>query len=201
MKVKIALILSLIFSTGIYAADAKICDKASSLDVTNDGLKTIMVAGLKINQSEFKDIQRKLCTYLSISDSTGFKPKEFKKIILDGMGVFEHASNANQVVSSFLNDHKSNLKCDAHSILSGNRNILLFKTALIDGVIDLFDEILLDDENYEIDFNGYEMVNGKKETVIDYIDKLLKTGSYDRAELVSIREVIVDLGGKKGDEL
>lgn len=201
MKVKIALILCLIFSSGIYAADAQICETGGVPSVSNEGLNTIMVAGIKISGDEFNSIRVDLCKDIKISYAEGFSPTRFKQIILNGVGVKQSASNANEVVSSFLNDHKNKLVCDKNGASSTSRNMLLFKSALLDGVIDLYDEILLDDEEYEIDFNGYEVVNGKKETVLDYIDKLIDGDNDDSDELESIREVIVELGGKKGVEL
>ena len=176
MKKTLALIFAFVLSSGTVHADS-------------------------LTAKEVEDINRKLCTYLSISDSTGFYAEKFNKIILDGVGVSQASADANKAVSKFLNDHKNNLVCDAHSILSGNREKLLIKSALMDGVIDLFDEILLDDELYEIDFNAYEIVDGKKETLVDWIDFLISTGWYDLGELKSIQEVVIDLGGKRGSEL
>ena len=154
-----------------------------------------------LTPKEVDDINRKLCTYMSISDSTGFYAYKFNKIILDGIGVSQASERANKAVSKYLNDNKNNIICTTHSILAGKQEHLFMKTAITDGIIDLFDEILLDDELYEIDFNGYEIVDGKKETILDWIDIALEMPGQDRAELLSIEEVIVDLGGKRGSEL
>ena len=176
MKKKLALIFAFVLSSGTVHADS-------------------------LTAKEVEDINRKLCTYMSISDSTGFYAYKFNKIILDGVGVSQASERANKAVSKYLNDNKNNIICTTHSILAGKREHLFMKTALTDGVIDLFDEILLDDELYEIDFNGYEIVDGKKETLLDWIDFLKEWGAHDEGTLLSIEEVIVDLGGKRGSEL
>lgn len=175
MKKKLALIFAFALSSGTAQADS-------------------------LTAKEVEDINDALCVNLSHADNTGFRPERFKRIILEGIGVSESSPDANKAVSRYLNDNKNNIICLVHSLLT-NPEKLYTKKAIQDGVIDLFDEILLDDELYEIDFNGYEIVDGKKETILDWIDIALEMPGQDRAELLSIEEVIVDLGGKRGSEL
>ena len=82
MKKKIALIFAFVLSSGTAQADS-------------------------LTAKEVEDINRKLCTYMSISDSTGFYAEEFNKIILDGIGVSQASERANKAVSKYLNDNKS----------------------------------------------------------------------------------------------
>jgi hypothetical protein len=160
--------------------------------------ETVQANSLTVAQVEA--INSELCKNLSFSDSTGFYPERFNRIILEGIGVSESSADVNKAVSKFLNDHRNDLFCDPHSMLE-NKEKLLMKSALVDGVLDLFDEILLDDELYEIDFNGYEIVDGKKETLLDWIDLMIRLDRWSNDDLESIKEVIIDLGGKRGSEL
>ena len=176
MKKKIALIFAFVLSSGTAQADS-------------------------LTAKEVEAINSDLCKNLSFSDTTGFYPERFNRIILEGIGVPESSLDAKKAVSKYLNDNKNHLLCHTNSILVGKKEKLFMKMALMDGVIDLFDEILLNDEFYEIDFNGYEIVDGKKETLLDWIDILIDRESHDYAELRSIEQVIVDLGGKRGSEL
>jgi hypothetical protein len=138
---------------------------------------------------------------LIYATANGFKPLEFKKVILDGLGINENSENVNQVMSSFLNKYKQELVCPKDQSRKNSRDLHIYKTAILGGVIDLYDEILLNTDEYDIDFNAYEIVDGKKETVLDYIDKCLLTGQFDNDELELLKDDIIEAGAKRGDEI
>ena len=138
---------------------------------------------------------------MSLSLTRGFEVSTFKNYILDGLGVRHNVLNSNEIVANFLNKYKNKLICPENKTRIYSRKMHLYKVALLDGILDLYDEILLDDEEYQIDFNAYELVDNKKETVLDYIDKLIVENHGDIEELDSIRGVIIELGGKKGKDL
>lgn len=133
----------------------------------------------QLNDKEFNTIRKNLCAEISFSALQEFDSKRFKSHILKSMDVNSSSSNANEVVSEFLNTNKNKLICEGDRTSINkfrSRKQHLFKMALYDVVIELYDEILLDEESYKIDFNGYEIVDGQKETIVDYIDKLIATG-------------------------
>lgn len=154
-----------------------------------------------LSKKEVEDIRDSLCIITDASKSSGFQKARFEKPILDAYKTSDFDKNKNQIVSHFLNSYKNDLICKKINDTTVKRNLHLYKLNLLRSVIDTFDELLLDEDNYTIDFNAYEIVDGKKETVVDYIDKLIAGGLHDRGELLSIRDVIVHLGGKKGSEL
>ncbi|MEL6562426.1 MAG: hypothetical protein AAFQ94_29925, partial [Bacteroidota bacterium] len=66
---------------------------------------------------------------------------------------------------------------------------------------------ILETEEYagKVDYNFYEIVDGKKETILDYIDKILNDENlmivYDKEELEDFIDMIEDSEGKRGSEL
>jgi hypothetical protein len=154
-----------------------------------------------LTQQEVLLIRNLLCMDIITATNFGFQEERFKKIILDGLGINENSENVNQVVSSFLNKYKQELVCPKDQSRKNSRDLHLYKTAILDGVIDLYDEILLNTDEYDIDFNAYEIVDGKKETVLDYIDKLIKTNVHGTEELELLKDDIIEAGAKRGDEI
>lgn len=154
-----------------------------------------------LSKKEVDYIANQLCYVTDSASVKGFDKELFEKPILDTYKISKNDKNKNQIVSHFLNTYKNDLICKKASDSIVRRDLHVYKLALFRSVIDTFDELLLDEDNYTIDFNAYEIVDGKKETVVDYIDKLIAAGRHDRGELLSIRDVIVHLGGKKGSEL
>ena len=154
-----------------------------------------------LTKEEVASVRNALCTETDLYRSAGFNKAKFEKPIIEIYKISANDKNKNQIVSHFLNTYKNELICVRKQDTDIKRNVHLYKYALFRSIIDMFDELLLDEDNYTIDFNAYEIVDGKKETVVDYIDKLIAAGRHDRGELLSIRDVIVHLGGKKGSEL
>lgn len=154
-----------------------------------------------LTEQEVLRIRNLLCMDIITATNFGFQKERFKKVILDGLGVNENSENVNQVVSSFLNKYKQELVCPKDQSRKNSRDLHIYKTAILGGVIDLFDEILLNTDEYDIDFNAYEIVDGKKETVLDYIDKMIATNRRDNDELELLKDDIIEAGAKIGDEL
>jgi hypothetical protein len=155
----------------------------------------------EVSDEKIKSIRNRLCMNVISATSVGFDPNTFKKVIFEGLGLDENISNGNQIVSEFLNTYKQQLVCPKDASRKNSRDLHLYKAAILGGVIDLFDEILLDDDEYEIDLNAFEIVDSKKETVLDYIDKLIATNRRDNDELELLKDDIEELGGKRGAEL
>jgi len=152
-----------------------------------------------LTEKEINDIALRLCIIII---TQGFEVKRINRIIAEGIDIDTNDPNINSFVSVFLNKYKNKLICPKDKRSSLSREKHLFKEAIFRGKIDLFDEILFDDENYTIDFNAYEIVDGKKETVLDYIDFIIQSGRGDPDDLDSIKDVIIlEFGGKYGYEL
>ncbi len=211
MKIKILLVNLFLISSSLGNAQDKNC---------NCGLTKAVQSYLESNQTNnleesIKDWQErklskdkvsylaaKLCGNINFSSSAGFKPQEFKSIILKDIGASESLSEEekNKKVTWFLNTYKNELICAPNHLKRDDRPLHLYKTAILDGVIDLFDE-LTDDDLYQIDWNSYEIIDGKKETVIDYLDKVLNGVFSDNEDLEMLREDLLDMGAKRGKDL
>lgn len=203
MKVKIGLIFGLIFSANAITAEVSICEKTGLPKIVNASVNDIIKPMDKLNDDEIRNIALNLCGHIKFASSAGFSPKKFKEIILKDIGAPSNLSEKekNQKVSKFLTENKNKLVCAKNHLKKDSRELHLYKTAILDGVIDLYDEILTDDEDYEIDLNAYQIVDGKKETVIDYLDKVLAGKFSGSDELELLRDDLIDMGAKRGVDL
>jgi hypothetical protein len=154
-----------------------------------------------LTKEEVDYIANKLCYLTDSASVIGFNKEVFERYILETYKISKDDKNKNKIVSYFLNTYKNELICKKAKDSIVRRDLHVYKLALFRSVINFFDELLLDEDNYTIDFNAYEMVDGKKETLVDYIDKLIEAGRHSKGELLSIRDVVVHLGGKRGVDL
>ena len=68
--------------------------------------------------------------------------------------------------------------------------------------MDLFQDHLLDAGFGVIDFNAYEIVDGKKETLLDWIDKIIAIGRGSTSQFEDLKEVLEEeFYGKRGKDL
>ena len=183
--------------------DCELLQTANNYFGEYDIQSTDLIQVKELSNLEIQTIAAKLCVNVKLASAGGFKPEKFKNIIFDALEVDRNESTEvkNEILSIFLNQNKQKLVCPKNRDKANDRDRHVYKTAILSGVFDLFDEILLDDDLYDIDFNAFEIVDGKKETVVDYINKLIETGQYTNEDLELLRDDIIDLGGKKGNEL
>jgi len=200
IKKLVSLIIVSLFVVGAFAQEIS-TDSKGVPEIAGTEVNAIMSTMKALSDDELKKIASKLCGDVYLSDTVGFSFKRFIKLIADGVGADPNAENINEVISTFLNTNKNKLICSEDKYKQDKREKHLYKQALLRGITDLYDDVLLDDELYEIDFNSYEIVNGKKETILDYIDKLIEGDSHDSDELRLIQMDIEELGGKRGADL
>ena len=157
----------------------------------------------ELTESDIKVIADKLCAIVKFASSSEFSSEKFKNVIYTQLKVSSSLSEKekNLIVSNFLNKYKQKLICPESKDDAFDRDLHLFKTALFEGVIELYDDILLDDELFNIDLNAYQIVDGKKETVLDFIEKLLTTKFKGDTSYELLRDDIIEFGGKRGKEL
>lgn len=204
MKIKMFLILTFIFSSGIYAADAEICAGIGVPEIAGESVNEILAANepvKKYSETQITNAARAACNYLADSLTLGFSSSKFKEKIANQIGLNPNDKDINSLLSDFLNQNKDKMICAKDPKSNTSRSMHFYKYAILNGIIDLYDEILFDDEEFEIDFNAVEMVDGKPETLVDYIDKRIASGTGIANTLKGIRIDVVDLGGKKGADL
>ncbi|RXP54521.1 hypothetical protein EC396_09045 [Lutibacter sp. HS1-25] len=150
---------------------------------------------------QIKNAAGTACAYLEASLREGFNASKFKEKIATQIGVNPNNEDINSILSDFLNQNKNKMICAKDPKSNTSRSMHFYKYAILNGIIDLYDEILFDDEEFEIDFNAVEIVDGKPETLLDYIDKRITTGTGIANTLKGVRIDVVDLGGKTGQQL
>ena len=105
----------------------------------------------------------------------------------------------------FLNDYSNCLICE--ETYWRDRGITfpakhLYKRMFAANCMDLFEDHLLEAGFGVIDFNAYEIVDGKKETLLDWIDKKIAIGKGPIADLKDLKEVLEEeFYGKRGKDL
>jgi len=150
---------------------------------------------------EVSDIHYCLCRSVS-TDAVDFNTDHFRSIIANGIGIDPNQEGANKLISLFLNEHFNDLICPKDPKDTTHRKKHIFKDIiLIRGGFDIFNDIVMDPDEYSIDWNLYEIVNGKKETLIDYIEYLIEREGDDDGDYAFLISDIRDLGGKRGAEL
>ena len=110
------------------------------------------------------------------------------------------------IVSQFLNENQNVLICgnDTHVKIRDKEHILKRSIAYHGPH---FLRRILETEEYagKVNYNFYEIIDGKKETILDFIDKILDDEDlmhvYDKEELEDFIDMIEYSGGKRGSEL
>lgn len=112
--------------------------------------------------------------------------------------------NKGKYVSKFFNENNHLLICGDDTDFYGRENEHIFKRMLALSEHEFLVHAA-NSEDYEIDWNFYEIVDGKKETMLDYIDKIINDSElaldYNIPELKTLIRTIKARGGKRGHEL
>ena len=107
-------------------------------------------------------------------------------------------------VSKFFNDNNSKLICDDDNDIYIRENEHILKRSLALGEYNFLNHAA-NNSKYELDWNFYEMVDGKKETILDYLDMIIGdeelASEYDIPELKSLVRTLKGRGAKKGNQL
>jgi hypothetical protein len=130
----------------------------------------------------------------------GFENSILKHII----GVDENHPDKEKLISKFFNENNAKLICgeDTDEFIRPNEHILKRSIALSE-----YDFLLhaANSSKYTLDWNFYEMVDGKKETILDYLDMIINDEElaleYDVDELKELITVLEQSGGKRGKDL
>jgi hypothetical protein len=142
MKVKIGLIFGLIFSANAITAEVAICEKTGLPKIANESVTDIMKPMKTLTDDEIEVIAQKLCVNIIVARSGEFQKDKFNNIILDSLEVSSSTSSKekNEIISNFLNTNKQKLICKESEAKANDRDLHFFKTAALEGIIDLYDE-------------------------------------------------------------
>jgi hypothetical protein len=155
-------------------------------------------------QNDDDELASRICnaSYLAFG---GAEPAKFlNAAILSQLGVDLNHPNRSQIISDFFNENHDNLICNGMSHKKHREYEHIFKRAIAHKEYGFLYHYA-GNEEYSINFNTYEIVDGKKETLLDYVDMILsdpvKRDEYNIDELKMVRLTLVEIGVLKGEEL
>lgn len=172
---------------------------------TNSSLKSsVKVAERQVASVRRTDIGAVLCRCLNGSLRVDDPATKFERAILKEIGVDVNHPNKEKIISEFFNKNNEKLNCGKETTNGWREREHILKRSISANMYHFLQKVG-SSRKYSIDFNYYEMVDGKKETILDYLDKILADDDlmegYDRDELEELVGMIEDVGGKRGDEL
>jgi len=165
----------------------------------------------KIDDERIKDLVIRICrsalTFRNASADTAGESIEY--MLLKFLGTSKEDKNHKQILTKFWNENSEKLICTDEGSTKYTRNPQHFMKRIVDlGMYKsvLYDFLLSDEDDYPINVNAIEVYKGKKETVLDYIDNILKDPAVDEKynvkEIQSLRRALLnDYGAKKASEL
>jgi hypothetical protein len=143
-------------------------------------------------------------TYYSSLNSTN-PTEDFDMKILEKLGEDKNSPNRKNIVGKFLNENHKNLICGEDSDARLRSNEPLLKRAIGRGEYGLINNLMFFEDDYKYNLNHYEIVDGKKETILDYIEKILNDPEllkrYDTDSLMVLHNDFIEYEAKRGKEL
>ncbi len=146
----------------------------------------------------------KVCTSLYIRGHNSSPVSAFEESLLKHMGLPTDIPNKEKLISKFFNENNSKLICedDVDEYIRENEHVLKRSIAL--GLYHFLSHAANSSE-YELDWNFYEIVDDKKETILDYLDMIIADKElaldYNIPELKSLMLTLEEAGAKRGREL
>ncbi|WP_157603721.1 hypothetical protein [Polaribacter atrinae] len=154
---------------------------------------------------ENDDLRSSICraAYLALHGPTPVV--SFESVILKKIQVDFDDPNKFYKISEFLNDNHKNLICGDDSNTKHRKNEHIFKRMIALQDYAYIDHLAENDELYSINWKLYEIIEGKKETILDYVNMIIadkeKFNEYDEDGLFELRDMLIEMGVKKGSEL
>jgi len=195
---KIVFLLTFILTLNVGFSQNKTFDEKSLRD---EELVVLAVHKLSLNDYELQKILRSLVQF--------FDTKRISNNNLDFSHFFLYFSVWTDIYkgkeedfepffTEFLNVYNKRLILPSYYEMPPMH---FYKSIADQNLVFFFEECIIDG-GWRPDLNAYEIVNNKKETLLDYINYLLKVGRGDPDTMVFIRDMLHDeCGAKFGAEL
>lgn len=149
-------------------------------------------------------LARDMCRKGYVHWSSSSPIKGFEKSILRYLGYPEDDPEKEKHISAFFNQYNACLICDDSADIYIRENEHILKRSLALGEYN-FVYYAAKSNKYKLDWNFYEIVEGEKETIIDYIEKIINdeelASDYNVLELKTLVSYIENSGGKRGKKL
>lgn len=160
-------------------------------------------------QAKMRDFGSILCRCLNSSVRHDDPASKFERMILLEIenikfGEGKSYSSKEALISDFFNQNNPKLMCGRETRGSWREREHILKRSISANMYHFLEKVGSSRE-YSMDFNYYEIIDGEKETLLDYLDKILADEDlmegYDRDELETLVHMIENDGGKRGREL
>jgi hypothetical protein len=187
MKITIVLLLTFLLSNSIFS-------------------QNVIIENGKVigNDSENNALADNICGASYSAWQTGTPVDSFESTILNEINVSYDDPLRAKKISDFINNNHDKLICSDDSLQKHRKREHVFKRAIALQSYYYFHHLAKSDD-YSINMNFYEIVDGKKETLLDYVDMILndpeKREMYNLNSLNNLRDTLEDLGVVKGSEL
>ncbi|EAW31812.1 hypothetical protein GP2143_05160 [marine gamma proteobacterium HTCC2143] len=202
MKTIIVLITALVsfnsFARATDTSDSPSC-AVTGVAETNSGLLNILEVSKSISKEQLNILMKKLCIEIDSSAIAGRSiPKFFLRF--KEAGVYNGSqSDFTPFLHKFLNENKQQMICPKHYSIPPKH---LYKRMFQHTYLEFFEEYIIDPEMKDLNLNAYEVVNGKKETLLDFISIQIKKKVGDHDTLVYIQDILhEEFGANYGAEL
>ena len=161
-------------------------------------------------ETEIEMLSNKICLSVDINFGYDNAGEKIEDIFLAHLKIDRNTPNYKQQILDLWNTYSNCFVCKSPSTLKPE---LPYPTHFLKRVVDfdmqgeIFDEFLLNDsEEFPIDVNAIELVDGKGETLIDYLDKIIadpsKHKDYKLTVMKELRDYLIeDYGAKTAAEL
>jgi len=144
-----------------------------------------------------------ICLDVNIAHQDGLDIPPWKSTMEKYLGFKGNDEEFKLFFNNFLNTYKNQFICPRYKVTTSiYPSQHLFKRILAMGMDQTFEEYFFYLEDGDIDYNAYEIVNGKKETILDWVENWIVLGRGDVDELRDVASSLEDeFGAKYGKDL
>ena len=152
---------------------------------------------------QLKKTVKMLCYDVLDATSEGIEVPEWKDTMREFYGYSGTSDEFNDYFNNFLNTNKQCLICPELKITTTiYPSHHLFKRMLALGLDEVYEEYFYNFEDGDVDFNAYEIIDGEKETLLDWVIKWIAQGHGSPSELLDVTSALEDeFGAKYGKDL
>lgn len=157
----------------------------------------------RLSDEKVKKIVEQLCDDVMSGRNDALDFPKWELTMRKMAGYNGSSKDFSKYFNNFLNKYTQNLICPYFKagveIYPAHH---LFKRILGSGYEELYDDYFFNFENGDINYNAYEIVDKKKETIVDWAEKWKLRRDANVADIEDIIEILIDeFGAKSGKDL
>jgi hypothetical protein len=183
-----------------------ICEASHQFDTPKEitAITSIFNVGNEDKVEADESLADRICRNGYINWGSSAPVSGFEKAILRHLELPENSAEKEKHISKFFNENNSKLICgeDNDEYIREEEHILKRSIAL--GEYNFLSHAA-NSSKYELDWNFYEVVDGKKETILDYLDNIIEDEElaldYNVPELKTLIGTLEDSGAKRGKDI